>query len=157
MRIRTLSLVLFPFLLIGTLAVGCAGGGKEKPEPVLIREEPEQPSGDTLVVEEAPAEVETTATGKVRLDLPKPGFRGVPGTFTWKGYPGAATYRFVLLDRTQTVLFRSEPIAENRIETPPEVSAVFEPDGLFLWEVLAFDAEGEKLAGSPFRDFIYTP
>ena len=157
MRIRTLSLVLFAFLLFGTLAAGCAGGAKEVPEPVLIREEPEQPPEEPLIVEEAPAEVETTATGGVRLHLPKPGFRGIPGTFTWKRYPGAATYRFLLLDRTQTVLFRSEPLAENRIETPPEVSAVFEPDGLFLWEVLAFDEAGEKLAESPFRDFIYLP
>ena len=157
MSVRNLLSLFVVFSLSAPLfPLGCAGGAKERAEPVLVRREAEAPR-DTLVAVKAPEGTAITPTGRIRLDLPKPGFRGDPGTFTWKHFPGATGYRFVLLDRNQTVLFTGERVSENLIEIPAGAEAVLEPEGLFLWQVLAFDEKGDKIAESPFRDFIYLP
>ncbi|MBN1826919.1 MAG: hypothetical protein JW958_11690 [Candidatus Eisenbacteria bacterium] len=154
-RMFFLAFVLF-FLLLSFASLGCAGGSKERAEPVLISKEPE-PAREPLLVESAPEGDAMTATGRIRLHMPKPGFRGVPGTFSWNSFPGASSYRFVLLDREQTVLFTGDAVVENLIATPPPAAAIFEPKGLYYWLILGFDEKGDKIAESPFRDFIYQP
>lgn len=57
------------------------------------------------------------------------------GEFVWKSYPGAESYRIELFDPTLSLIWKSEPLAADRISLPERVLALLQRGVSYYWSV----------------------
>jgi hypothetical protein len=103
---------------------------------------------------EAPAKEDTTARGRLKLYLPKPGQKGRPVFFSWYLYPGAESYQLFVLDPEEKVVYEGPRSTENLTALPDGWDEDL-PGGVYFWQVLAFDAEGNEIGNSAYHDFLF--
>jgi hypothetical protein len=98
-----------------------------------------------------------TAQGAVKLHFPDPGYRGLPPLFTWYRFPDASGYRIVLMDMEGKTLFEGTRVTANGTTLEPGWEGRLPGGGVYFWQVVALNSEGEAIAKSSLRDFVYEP
>jgi len=142
--------VLSLLLLAGLLVLACE---EETQNESRVEKRAEEETAPPVVREEAPAEIDTTAMGRVKLQSPKPGLKGTPPSFTWFRFPGAGSYQLRIFDPEENLLFHGPHIAENETILPKGWDEGL-PTGICFWQVIAFDEEGNEIGTSAYRDFL---
>ena len=102
---------------------------------------------------EAPDKEESTPAGRVKLHSPKPGRRGTPAAFTWNPYPGAESYRLLVLDAEEKVVYEGPRTRENLVSLADGWNDGL-PGGVYFWQVLAYDGEGSEIGRASCRERV---
>lgn len=75
-----------------------------------------------------------------------------PADFQWQPAPGAAKYQLRLMEVDRTLIWSAE-VANTSISIPLAVHERMTPGRAFLWEVIARNGAGEKIAESNLQNF----
>ncbi len=148
---RVGAVMLISLLLI---AVACEEEEQMRKErPQTKAEVSEEASSPPPVQVEPPSAADTTAMGRLKLHLPKPGHKGIPTSFTWNLFPCAESYQLLVLNMEEMVVYEGPRFVENLTSLPDGWDDEL-TEGVYYWQVLAFDAEGNPIGNSPYRDFL---
>jgi hypothetical protein len=78
----------------------------------------------------------------------------VPKTLDWQGFPGAKTYKVVVMEVDQSPLWTTE-ISGTFVTIPDAVRGRIVVNKPILWQVTALDSAGTVLASSSTQRFLY--
>ena len=92
----------------------------------------------------------------VRLSAPLGDQREVPRQFEWAGVDGAARYDIAVLEVDRSELWRGST-NDPRHEIPSAVTSRLLPGKTVLWQVVASDSSGRRLASSDVEAFRVVP
>ena len=156
-------------LLVVALALGAAGCGESARPPGTTGEQPTTSGQETTT--STPAE-STTTSGGTSLAVPTGQFLLIGGTpieqltpdqgvgtyplFEWTAVPGAARYLLFVFDADGVMFWAWEGTGTSvylgGLDQPPTPGSMGPAlDVPMSWAVIAFDAGGNLIAGSPTR------
>jgi hypothetical protein len=92
----------------------------------------------------------------LRLSAPLGDQAGVPRLFEWISVDGAARYDIAVLEVDRSELWRGST-NDPRYEIPPSVTSRLLPGKTVLWQVVASDSSGRRLASSDVEAFRVVP
>jgi len=95
---------------------------------------------------------EVLRSDALNLSGPAGDVEQVPAELRWETVPRAALYAVELMEVDRARLWAAES-REDRIALPPAVRAMIVPGKTLLWQVVALDAAGKKVAGSQMQRF----
>jgi hypothetical protein len=95
-------------------------------------------------------------TQRLRLSVPLGDQAEVPRQFEWIGVDGAAKYDIAVLEVDRSELWRGST-NDPRHEIPPSVTSRLLPGKTVLWQVVASDSSGRRLASSDVEAFRVVP
>ncbi len=92
-------------------------------------------------------------------DAPSGDIPDAPSRFSWREVPGAARYDLVVMEVDRTPVWSTQTAAVFA-DAPADIRRLMTPGRSFLWQVVARNPAGEKIAESNLQNFhvaIATP